>query len=56
MGGKTVTLGVIRDGKEQEVSVTKQADLTETKASAAPGLRGSNILGTASLVRISAVW
>ena len=32
--GKTVTLGVIRDGKEQDVQVTlKQADLSETKAS-----------------------
>jgi serine protease DegQ len=46
--GKTVTLGVIRDGKEQEVSVTlKQADLTETKASVLhPALEGATLGNT----------
>ena len=43
--GKTVILGVIRDGKEQEVSVTlKQADLSETKASVLhPALEGATL-------------
>lgn len=43
--GKTVTLGVIRDGKEQEVNVTlKQADLSETKASVLhPALEGATL-------------
>jgi serine protease DegQ len=46
--GKTVTLGVIRDGKEQEVNVTlKQADLTETKASVLhPALEGATLGNT----------
>ncbi len=43
--GKTVTLGVIRDGKEQDVQVTlKQADLSETKASELhPALEGATL-------------
>ena len=43
--GKTVTLGVIRDGKEQDVQVTlKQADLSETKASVLhPALEGATL-------------
>ena len=46
--GKTVTLGLIRDGKEQEVNVTlKQADLTETKASVLhPALEGATLGNT----------
>jgi serine protease DegQ len=46
--GKTVTLGVIRDGKEQEMNVTlKQADLTETKASILhPALEGATLGNT----------
>ena len=43
--GKTVTLGVVRDGKEQDVQVTlKQADLSETKASVLhPALEGATL-------------
>ena len=43
--GKTVTLGVIRDGKEQDVQVTlKQADLSETRASVLhPALEGATL-------------
>ena len=43
--GKTVTLGVIRDGKERDVQVTlKQADLSETKASVLhPALEGATL-------------
>lgn len=43
--GKTVTLGVIRNGKEQDVQVTlKQADLSETKASVLhPALEGATL-------------
>lgn len=43
--GKTVTLGMIRDGKEQDVQVTlKQADLSETKASVLhPALEGATL-------------
>jgi periplasmic serine protease, Do/DeqQ family len=46
--GKTVALGLIRDGKEQEVNVTlKQADLTETKASVLhPALEGATLGNT----------
>jgi serine protease DegQ len=55
--GKTVTLGVIRDGKEQEVSVTlKQADLTETKASVLhPALEGATLGNSEPSANISGV-
>jgi serine protease DegQ len=48
--GKTIKLGIFRDGKEQTVSVTlRQADLTETKADVLhPALQGATLSNTES--------
>lgn len=50
--GKTIKLGIFRDGKEQTVSVTlRQADLTETKADVLhPALQGATLSNTESSV------